>query len=89
MPYKDPAKRAKAQAEWKKRSYTPAYMKWLYARRKLSVEKMTLYEEALEQVGGEEWAFAQNVLKKARTLERKVGNRFDHENDKPYYKEGE
>ena len=86
MPYKDP----KGQKKWRQRNHTPAYNRWLYARRKVRFDNLQTLEEAIiEALRADSTQIMKETLtkaiEKAHHQEHKVGNRFDHQKDKPYY----
>lgn len=90
MPYRDRERRNAVTRAWRQRVDTPAYNEWLYAKRKLHQEKAAMYEKTLrtisEMVTPEYMrAEAEEALLWADKREREVGNRFDHQANKPYY----
>lgn len=75
------------QAAWKARRYTPKYHRWLYARRKVRWEIADMLRLAVEEAVAADGdvVVLQRALAAADEWEREVGNRFDHDRQKPYY----
>jgi hypothetical protein len=93
MPTKDPQRRKELQDDWRRRRSTPAYNRWLYDRRQLHAEVAAIHEQVLLLIArttaaNNAAALAEESLKVAQKRREEVGNRFDHQNQKPYYKEG-
>lgn len=79
--------------EWRKKQ-TPAYMKWLHARRKLRLDKGVRYEQVLRDLARgasyeETRQTAIEELEWAWEKEREIGNRYDHEKDLAYWSEAQ
>lgn len=92
MPSKDPVKRKKTLDAWKKRSYTPAYMKWLYGRRMFPKKAADEFRDVLTTITKESTDkaiadLAAAALQWEHIQAAKLGNRFDHERDEPFWKE--
>jgi hypothetical protein len=94
MPYKDPQKKLERMKEWRAKNDTPEYMKWLYARRKLHENTAAIHEQTLLLIARTMHTSdaakkrAEQSLAEAEKMRREVGNRYDHQNNKPYYEEG-
>lgn len=92
MPHRYPEDRRAAMADWRRRANTPAYMRWLGARRKLRIETGDALREAAEAALAAENGYAaalilQGALDVVRARERELGNRFDHERDEAFWEE--
>lgn len=80
-------------AAWRDRTNTPAYMRWLVARRKLRIDAGAFLREAAEAALAAENGYAATLILRAALDDlderaRTLGNRFDHERDEPYWDEG-
>lgn len=87
VPIKDPERKKEVVAAWRKRAHTPAYMKWLYARRKINADLVAMYEVVLQALADDGYQFPKDALRHGDEMRREVGNRFNHETDEPYWKE--
>jgi hypothetical protein len=93
MPYKDPQKKRERMQEWRERHSTPEYNRWLYQRRKMWQDATFAMHETLATIAGSSQEpiaqrEATEVLAWFENFRREVGNRYDHQNNKPYYEEG-
>lgn len=83
MPHRDPAARKKKLKDWNE-SRTPAYHRWLYARRKLRFDKAEAYEKLLRVAADGNGLYesaARELLDEMDARERAIGNEFDHDLD--------
>jgi len=91
MPNRDPVERYRTRKRWQEKHHTPAYNKWLYAKRKLKADKAAVYEALLSDIAREDVfdvaEAATRALDWASERERETGNKFDHEKQQPYYQE--
>jgi hypothetical protein len=92
MPIKDHERKLAVMKAWRSKR-TPAYNRWLYARRKLVYDQrdslraavgMALAALRADSESGAEMILA-DALKEIDLLAIGVGNRFDHERDEPYW----
>lgn len=93
MPARDPEKRRKTMAAWRERAHTPAYLRWLGARRAFRMEAGDLMRKVAEEALAAENGYAATLILRAalddlEERERAVGNRYDHELDEPFWDEG-
>lgn len=89
MPSPDPKKRAAHLAAFKARQ-TPAYFRWLHARRKLRFEDAECFRRSIENSLRAENGVAaaqllEEALEEANERAEAVGNRYDHALDQPYW----
>lgn len=90
MPYKNKEEKISKMKEWRKRS-SKEYMKWLYDRRMLPKRQREVYVSALNRIARQGDAtmkeIAYGALEWAEDLDRQLGNRFDHQTKKGYWRE--
>lgn len=92
MPFRDPEDKVRAMRDWRRRTHTPAYMRWLNQRRSHRRWVGDVMQDAAERAIAAPNGYAAELVLRAaldevRARERALGNRYDHDLDRAYYDE--